>query len=112
MDINICQYRRHLQHGKSLPHEMPFFKKLFLQTDKELSCTFGNVLQLIYYVLKLMSKNAEAPPNGSRFSTRAKTKLKGTQTDFYIREGAFCYVAFFCSVGCRSPPINLNFLKI
>ena len=58
----------------------------------------------VTYVLKLISKNAEAPPNGIRFSTRTKTKLKGTQTDFYIREGAFCRIAFLHSVGCRSPP--------
>lgn len=61
-------------------------------------------MQLIYYALKLMNENAEAPPNGSRFSTRTKTKLKGTQTDFYFREGAFCRIAFLHSVGCRSPP--------
>ena len=83
---------------------MLFSKRSFLQTDKELSCTFGDELQLIYYVLKLISKNAEAPPNGIRFSTRTKTKLKGTQTDFYIREGAFCRIAFLHSVGYRSPP--------
>ena len=65
---------------------------------------FLDELQLIYYVLKLISKNAEAPPNGIRFSTRTKTKLKGTQTDFYIREGAFCRIAFLHSVGCRGPP--------
>ena len=33
-----------------------------------------------------------------------KAPKQGTQTDFYIREGAFCRIAFLHSVGCRSPP--------
>ena len=83
---------------------MLFFKKIVSTNRQGAELHFLDELQLIYYVLKLINKNAEAPPNGSCFSTHTKTKLKGTQTDFYIREGAFCCIAFLHSVGCRSPP--------